>query len=590
MADPMTERGSDELRAARAPARGQLWAVALFSLAVNALMLTGPLYMLNVYDRVLGSRSYETLIALSVLVAFLYACMGLLDGVRGRVMGRVGAAFQARLDARVFAATVEAQSKARPPREALTGTRDLESVRAAVTSPAAMAAFDLPFAPLFVLGIFVFHPWMGWLALVGGAALIAVALVSRRLSAEPIERASNASHRAELMGAQMRSESETVRALGMRRAVFARWADARGDALEQGIGAADVSGSFTAATKALRLLLQSAMLGLGALLVLRAELTPGAMIAGSILLGRALAPIELLVGQWAVLTRGRQGWESLSRLLTAVPAEGPRTALPRPRAVLEADQLTVVPPGGQAAALRLMTFRVEPGQAVGVIGPSGAGKSTLARAITGLWPPAAGSIRLDGAALDQYAPDVLGALIGYLPQRVDLFEGTIAENIARMAARPEGAAVVAAARRAAAHEMILGLADGYDTRITAQGGQLSGGQMQRIGLARAFYGDPVMLVLDEPNSNLDNEGSNALNAAIREARRAGCCVFVMAHRPAAIQECDTILMIEDGGKRAFGPKEEVLQRIVANHAEIARANAPRPTPVDDPDPSPGDGT
>jgi PrtD family type I secretion system ABC transporter len=323
-------------------------------------------------------------------------------------------------------------------------------------------------------------------------------------------------------------------------------------------------------TKSFRLFLQSAMLGLGAYLVLINQLSPGAMIAGSILLGRALAPVEMIVGQWPAFQRGREGWRRLSVLLGQVPQEAPRTQLPKPRARLIADQVTVIPPGEKQAALRMISFDVKPGQAVGVIGTSGAGKSTLARVLTGVWQPAAGKIRLDGAALDQYEPDVLGQHIGYLPQRVQLFDGTIKENIARMSMTPDDAGVVKAAQRAAAHEMILKLPDGYDTRVSGTTGRLSGGQIQRIGLARAMYGDPVVLVLDEPNSNLDNDGSVALNSAIKTLKAEGKIVFIMAHRPAAIQECDTLLVIENGVRRAFGPKDEVMADMVKNHGEIKR--------------------
>jgi ATP-binding cassette subfamily C protein len=279
----------------------------------------------------------------------------------------------------------------------------------------------------------------------------------------------------------------------------------------------------------------------------------------------------MIVGQWAVFQKGREGWKNLSVLLGSVPVEEPRTALPKPLARVTASEVTVLPPGEQTAALRMISFEVRPGQAVGVIGTSGSGKSTLARALTGVWRPAGGKIRLDGASLDQYEPDVLGQHIGYLPQRVQLFDGTIKENIARMSMTPDDAAVVAAAQKAAAHEMILKLPDGYDTRVSAIGGRLSGGQIQRIGLARAMYGDPVVLVLDEPNSNLDNDGSLALNNAIRIAKSEGKVVFIMAHRPAAIQECDLLLVIENGARRAFGPKDEVLREIVKNAEQITQA-------------------
>lgn len=560
--------GRAELRGARAESRGLYWAVALFSLFVNALMLTGPIYMLNVYDRVLGSRSFETLIALSVLVAFLFLMMGLLDYVRARVMARVGARFQARLDRRVFSAAMRATGNNRVPREAQGGMRDLESVQRLMTSPALMSVFDLPFAPLFFAGIFLFHPLMGYLGVVGAVILIGFALANQLSARRPLEEANRTSTQAEALGNHIRQEAEMVQSLGMRGAAFARWNTARERSLDASIAATDTAGTWGTLIKTFRLFLQSAMLGLGAYLVLINELTPGAMIAGSILLGRALAPVEQIVGQWALFQRGREAWDNLSILLTAIPEDVTRTALPRPKAQLDIEQVSIIPPGDTQAVLRMLSFSVGPGQAVGVIGVSGAGKSTLARAITGLWAPAAGKIRLDGASLDQYDPDVLGQYVGYLPQRVSLFDGTIKDNIARLSPRPDDAAVVRAAQAAAAHDMILRLPDGYDTRVSAIGGRLSGGQIQRIGLARALYGDPVVLVLDEPNSNLDNDGSVALNHAIRAMKAAGKCVLIMAHRPAAIQECDLILMLENGMRRAFGPKDEVLREMVKNARDI----------------------
>ncbi len=573
MTQAATAAGQAELRGAWRDSRLLYWVVGIFSFFVNLLMLTGPLYMLNVYDRVLHARSVETLIALTVLVAFLYGVMGILDYVRGRVMARVGARFQARLDRRVFAAVMAATTQHRAPCAAATGLRDLESVQRLITSPALMALFDLPWAPLFFFGIFIFHPLMGLLAICGALVLVVVAVLNQITTRAPLAQANTASFAADQMGSQIRQESEIVHALGMRSAAFDRWQQARNTALDASIGASDAAGSYTALTKTFRLFLQSAMLGLGAYLVLLGQLSPGAMIAGSILLGRALAPIEMIVGQWAVFQRGRDGWGNLAVLLGQVTPEAARTRLPKPKATLRAEQITIIPPGESVAALRMVSFDLGAGQAVGVIGTSGAGKSTLARALTGVWQPAGGQIRLDGAALDQYDADVLGQHIGYLPQRVQLFDGTIKDNIARMAMLPDDAAVVLAAQKAAAHDMILKLPNGYDTNVSATMGRLSGGQIQRIGLARALYGDPVVLVLDEPNSNLDNDGSLALNAAIRAFKAAGGIVFIMAHRPAAIQECDLLLVIDNGMRRAFGPKDKVLADLVQNHAQITRATA-----------------
>lgn len=562
--------GLPELRAARRESRELYWCVGLFGVFVNLLMLTGPIYMLQVYDRVLGSRSVETLLALTALVCFLYGMMAILDYARGRVMGRVGARFQARLDRRVFDAVLR-KSATHPDQGTATGLADLEAVRRLMTSPVLTAMFDLPWTPVFLAGIWIFHPLLGILALSGGALLIAIAVMNQIVTRQPARDSSRTAVQADAIAAQIRTEAEMVQAMGMRNAAFDRWQVARSAALDSQIGASDLSTTFTSLTKAFRLFLQSAMLGLGAYLVLQGQLTAGAMIAGSILMGRALAPIEQVVGQWAMVERARQGWSSLATLLKDVPPAAARTALPTPKARLELIRATVFAPGETAPALKAITFSVEPGQAVGIIGASGSGKSTLARAITGVWPPRAGVVRLDGATLDQFDAAVLGEHIGYLPQRVQLFDGTVAENIARLSGTPDPERVVAAAKQAAAHEMILKLPQGYDTHVTAGGGRLSGGQMQRVGLARAMYGDPVILVLDEPNSNLDNEGSEAVNTAIRNFKSEGRSVLIMAHRPAAIKECDMLLMLEQGEVRAFGPKDEILRKVVSNNVQIVRS-------------------
>jgi ATP-binding cassette, subfamily C, type I secretion system permease/ATPase len=552
-----------------------IWAVFLFSMFTNILMLTGPLYMLQVYDRVLGSGSEETLLALSLLVTFLFLMMGLLDYARGRVAARVGARFQDQLDDRVFRAAL---TRAARRGGAQTGLMDLEAIQKLMASPVFLAIFDLPWTPLFVVAIFIFHVWLGWLAVAGGVILVLITLLNQARSSQPMLEAQTAALHADRMASRLQSDSELIRSLGMQGAALARWRKLRARSLGQGMAAADRVGGYTTLTKTLRLFLQSAMLGLGAYLVLRGELSAGAMIAGSILLGRALAPIEMAIGQWQSIARARLGWTRLIALLSEVRSEPDRLPLPRPRALLEVNQLSVVPPGHNQATLRGVTFKVLPGQAVGVIGTSGAGKSTLARALTGVWAPAGGQVRLDGATLDQYDPDILGRLIGYLPQSVTLFEGTLAENIARLDENPDPEAVVDAARKAAADGMIRHQVDGYDTQMSAEGGRLSGGQVQRVGLARALYGDPVLLVLDEPNSNLDNEGSEALNTAIRQMKAEGKSVLIMAHRPAAIKECDMLLVLDNGIPKAFGPRDEVLQKVLSNAQQVTGPDGDGPKP------------
>ncbi|MDX1780174.1 MAG: type I secretion system permease/ATPase, partial [Thalassovita sp.] len=484
---------------------------------------------------------------------------------------RVGARFQARLDRRVFDAVIR-KSALKPDEHSATGLRDLQAVQRLISSPALTAFFDIPWTPFFLFGIMIFHPWLGYLAISGGAILILITIANQVFTRQPLTQANQAMVASEHTASRLQAEAESVQAMGMRDATFQRWQTDRNTALQNYIAANDSGGSFSVFSRVFRQFLQSAMLGLGAYLVLHDELTPGAMIAGSILLGRALAPIEVLINQWSVVQRATKGWHSLAELLSLVPPEPQRTPLPTPKAKLEVQSLTVVPPGEAQATLRVVNFTLPPGTALGVIGPSGAGKSSLARAITGLWRPAGGKIRLDGATLDQYDHTVLGQLIGYLPQRVELFDGTIADNIARLSPDPDPAKIVAAAKRADAHQMILKLPNGYDTRVTSSGGRLSGGQIQRIGLARAMYSDPVILVLDEPNSNLDNEGSVALNATIKTMKSEGKSVLIMAHRPAAIQECDLLLMLDNGTAKAFGPKDDVLREVVKNAQQIQQSS------------------
>ncbi len=570
----LTKAGQAELEQALRETRGLFVVAVVFSVFVNLLMLTGPLYMLQVYDRVLGSRSEATLVALSILVLFLFLAMGLLDHARARLLARVGVRLQTRLDRRVFESALARAGIIPGDPLAASAQRDLEAMQRYWTSPIAAAIMDMPWSPLFLLAIFIFHPLLGWLALSGCILLVILAMANQHVCKAPVLKASAAAILAERMADRLKADAELLRALGMARSAFHRWSTARLDALMRALLTSDLAGRFTSATRALRMLLQSAILGLGAWLVIQDQLTAGAMIAASIVMGRALAPIEQAIGQWAVLTGAREGRRHLQRLLSCHPPEESHTALPRPRAFLVIEALTLMLPGNPAPVLRNISFQLEPGQALGIIGPSGAGKSTLGRAIVGALRPTSGKIRLDGAELAHYDPQVLGGYLGYLPQAVSLFDASVAENIARLAPQPDAEKVVQAAKVAAAHDMILKLAKGYDTPLTSIGSQLSGGQMQRVGLARALYGDPVLLVLDEPNSNLDNDGSVALNAAIRQIKSTGRSVIIIAHRPAAIQECDLLLVIEDGQRRAFGPRDEVLRGMVKNHTELVRAKGP----------------
>lgn len=566
---PVSQKyGASELRRARRAGLSLLSAVFLFSVFVNILMLTGPLFMLQVYDRVLGSRSEATLVALFLLVGVLYALMGLLDYARGRVLARFGARFQTELDDRVFDAVLKRSLLPKYRAAPATGLRDLETMQSMFTSPAMLALFDVPWTPIFIGAIFIFHPLLGWMAIGGGAFLVVITLLNNWLTRRKTNEARTASQYAQGFAEQARYSSEIVRSQGMSRAISDRWHGMRETALEQTLNASDWTGLFSALTKSFRLFLQSAMLAVGAWLVLKGELTAGAMIAGSILLGRALSPIEQSIGQWPLVQRSVSGWKALRELLEKTPPDDDAIRLPKPEARLMLNNLSVYAPGAVQPTLSNVSFNLPPGEVLGLIGKSGSGKSTLAKTLLGLIPAVSGEVRLGGATLDQYDPDDLGSFIGYLPQHVSLFTGTVAENIARMSTDPDEDKIIEAAKRANAHEMILSLPEGYKTIVQGQDSQLSGGQRQRIALARAFYNDPVLLVLDEPNSALDAEGSDALNRAVREFKSAEKAVIIMTHRPMAIAECDRLIVIESGEIKAEGPRDDILRSMLRNADDV----------------------
>lgn len=562
-----TSTDIDPLRSVKKQSYHLIWFGFFFSVFVNLLMLTGPLFMLQVYDRVLGSRSEETLVALLILVLGLYALMWLLDFARSRLLARYGARFQSSLDDRIFAAQLS-RDNTRP--EAASAHRDLEAVQGFYASPALTSLMDAPFTPLFIGVIFVFHAWLGWFALGGGLILVGITLLNQVLTSKRIAEAQKTSDVANRFGENARLASELIRSQGMVAPVTERWMAHRITALQENMTAVDWTGAFSTFTKSFRLALQSLVLALGAWLVLLNELSPGAMIAGSILLGRALAPIEQIIARWPQIARARQGWASLKTFWDETPDLAERTKLPRPEGRLEVKSVTKSTTPGKPPVLYNVTFSVEPGEALGVIGKSGSGKTTIAKTILGLVAPSLGEVRLGGALVDHYQPEDLGAHIGYLPQDPMLITGTIAENIARMSLNPDSEMVVKAAKKAKAHELILSLPDAYETRIENNKIGLSGGQRQRIALARALFGDPVLLVLDEPNSALDQEGSEALNEAINTMKDEGCSVIIMTHRPVAISECDRLMVVEKGAVKAIGPRDEIIQSMMKNSGDIRR--------------------
>ncbi|WP_299852675.1 type I secretion system permease/ATPase [uncultured Roseovarius sp.] len=565
--------GLPELQAARRKGRGLfLWAFA-FSIFANLLMLTGPLYMLQIYDRVLASKSVETLVALSLLVTMLYALMAVLDYARGRLMARIGARFQTALDARVFRATLQRSINPHERPACAAVLRDLDALQNFFVSPVLTAIMDMPWTPVFIAAIFVFHPVLGWISLLGGGIIVVLALLNQALTTKQVRMSHIATQRTHAFAEQAHDASEVVTSQGMRNNLLVRYKRLRNMALGQTINANDWTGVFTSFTKAFRLFLQSAILGMGAYFVLQGELTAGSMIAASILLGRALAPVEQAMGHWPVLQRARAGWKALERFLSMVPIPNARTGLPAPEPLLRASGVTIMPPGAEKPTARSVSFTLEPGHALGIIGKSGSGKSSLARVLSGYWPVAAGEVRLGGASLGQYDPMQLGRHIGYLPQTVSLFPGTIAENIRRMSIDPDSDGVVEAAKKANAHEIIMHLPNGYDTFLDGNESQLSGGERQRIALARALYGDPVLLILDEPNSMLDADGSDALNETVKNFKESGKSVIITTHRPAAVVECDLLLVMDKGVVVALGPRDEIMEKTITNSQPPDRTNA-----------------
>jgi PrtD family type I secretion system ABC transporter len=547
--------------------------VALFSGVVNLLMLAGPLYMLQVYDRVLNSRSVPTLVALSLLLVGAYAFQGALDLIRSRVVVRSAALLDQRLALAVHGAVIRLAIAAPHPGEGPQPVRDLDQIRAFLTGAGPIAIVDLPWVPAFLLICFLIHPWLGVAATAGGVLLFTMTLLTERASRAPARVAAKEAGTRVVMVEANRRSGESIVAMGMAGALAQRWSAINSRYITANARLSDVAGSFGSVSKVLRLLLQSMMLGLGAYLVIRQELTAGAMIAASIMMGRALAPIETAIANWRAFVAARQSVGRLSEALARVAPKRDTTTLPRPAKSLDVEHVAVVAPGGTTPIVTGARFGLKSGEVLGIIGPSGAGKSSLVRTLVGVWRPAKGSVRLDGATLDHWDPELLGRHVGFVSQTVELFDGTITENIARMSVAPDPDTVLQAARAAGAHDMILRLPAGYDTRIGEGGAMLSGGQRQRVALARALHGDPFLVVLDEPNSNLDNEGDAALHQAILGLKSRGAIVVLIAHRPSVLAVCDRILVLANGAQQDFGPRDEILRKIVRRPAAPVPAAA-----------------
>lgn len=550
------------LKAALRSCRSSFGFIGLFTGIINILMLTGSLFMLQVYDRVLPSRSIPTLIALLVLVAGLYSIQGILDAVRSRMLVRIGRSLDDRLSSRIYEATVQLPLRTAGRGDGLQAMRDLDQLRGFLSSTGPGAFFDLPWIPLYLAICFAFHFWIGVTALAGAGLLVALTLVTEVLTREPATAAASLSARRLSQAEAGRRNAEVLQAMGMVQRLAGRWSANNVRYMDEQQRASDVGGGIGAASRVFRMFLQSGVLAVGAYLVINQEATGGIIIASSILVSRALAPIELSIANWKGFLAARQSWRRLSELMASRPEAPEPMALPEPRSNLTVEALAVGPPGVRRVVAQDISFQLKAGDGLGIIGPSASGKTSLARALVGVWEPLRGKVRLDGAALEQLTTDARGRHIGYLPQDVELLEGTIAENIARFVDDAEPDRIVAAAKNAGVHDLILRLPDGYETAIGEDGTSLSAGQRQRVALARALYGDPFLVVLDEPNSNLDAEGDQALTLAVQGVRDRGGIVIVIAHRAAALQNVNMALALANGRLQAFGPKEEVLRKVL----------------------------
>lgn len=561
MAGKTRSTSHDELAGALRACRSAFLGVGLVSVIINLLYLTGSFFMLEVYDRVLPSQSVPTLVGLAVLVAVLYAFQGLLDLIRGRVLVRIGSSLDESLSGKVFEALVRLPLLGGSKAESMQPLRELDQVRSFMSGMGPAALFDLPWMPFYLAICFLFHPLIGWTALFGALLLVALTILTEVLTRKPTRAAAGFGAQRQVLAEASRRNAEVLGAMGMAGRATARWMEKNAQYMASQRQAADIVNGIGAISKVLRMVLQSAVLGIGAYLVINQEVTAGIIIASAILTARALAPVELAIANWRGFIGARQSWRRLNELFALIPLERERTALPRPKSSLTAENISGAPPGVPKLVVQDISFRLASGQGLGIIGPSASGKSSLARLIVGVWQPARGKVRLDGAALEQWTVEALGAHIGYLPQTVELFAGTVAQNISRFERDPAPEKIIAAATRAGVHEMILRLPDGYETEIGESGGAISAGQRQRIALARALYGEPFLVVLDEPNSNLDGDGEAALTQALLDVRRRGGIAIVIAHRPSALAGVDMLLVMSEGRAQAFGPKDEVLKKV-----------------------------
>ena len=562
MRDSSSNRNSSQFKGVFAGCASAFVGIGLMSAVVNVLYLTGSLFMMEVYDRVLPSRSLPTLVALLAIVVVLYAFQGLFDALRGRLLVRIADRLDQALSPRIYDAIVGLQLQVPISGRYAQPLRDLDTIRAFLSGSGPTALFDLPWLPFYIAICFAFHFWLGVTALAGAVILAAITLLTELVSQRPVEEAARHSSKRNRMAESGRRNADVITVMGMGPHLRRRWQDENRAFTREQRRASDVSSGFGVLSKVLRMMLQSGILAVGAWLVINEQATPGIIIAGSILSARALAPVDLAIANWKGFIGARQSRRRLQKTLALLPDAPDRMDLPAPSRALSVERVSALPPETTEAVLQDVTFTLEAGTGLGVIGASGSGKSSLARLLVGIWHPARGAIRLDGATPDQWPAAALARHIGYMPQSIELLDGTIAENIASFDPDAGSDDIIAAARAARVHDLIVSLPEGYSTEVGENGRPLSAGQKQRIALARALYRDPFVVILDEPNSNLDSEGEEALTSAILGIRERGGIVIVIAHRPSALLAVDKVLMLAAGRQQAFGPKDEVLSKVL----------------------------
>lgn len=548
--------------------KGAFLSAAGFSLLINFLMITPSIYMLQVYDRVVATGNQSTLLMLTLIVVALFITLAALEWVRSQILVRVSTRLEMLLNQRLFQIAFKQSLYSGGQRATTQPLDDLTGLRQFLTGNGLFAFFDAPWMPVYLALLFIFHPWYGWFSVFTAILLCIVAAATEKATTKILSEANNVAMATRgTLGKNLRN-AEVIESMGMLGNIRRRWMVGAVKVLDLQAVASSRAGLLMALSKVIRLSSQSLILGLGAYLVIEREISPGLMIAGSILMGRAMAPIDLIIGTWKGFISARDQYQRLNDILRQIPADKERMLLPDPQGHIQLENAVVTPPGSRLPVIKGISLVIGKGDIVGVIGPSGAGKSTLARAILGIWPTSNGAIRLDGAEIFNWDREHLGGFIGYLPQDIELFEGTISENIARFGdIDPEQ--VVAAAQMADVHELILRFPEGYDTVIGSTGGNLSGGQRQRIGLARALYGNPVLVVLDEPNSNLDEQGEAALEKALLQLKNKRSTVFIITHRNSVLSKVDKLLILNDGLLAVYGPRDQVIAHLQQSQQQAA---------------------